>query len=95
MKTTKKKLMQKIELLEPESDEQRNRVVCSLIGHSIIQTTFFGYFYCGRCGDQVGDSLGSCYSAKHVVIVGHKCDVCVKNYNNCTLDGQAICSRPL
>lgn len=60
-------------------------IVCVLIGHSNIQSSFMGYFYCGRCGDQVGDTLGSIYpNAKHVVIIDHKCSVCEVNYKKCT-----------
>lgn len=60
--------------------ETSKRTVCALAGHSRIQTTCFGYYYCGRCGTQVGDSLGSIYpQAESVVIVGHDCDVCRKN----------------
>lgn len=60
--------------------EKRNRVVCALLGHSKIQTTFFGYYYCSRCEAQVGDTLGSVYDAAPVVIVAHDCEVCRKNY---------------
>lgn len=33
-------------------------VVCGLLGHSRIITAFFGYQYCGRCNEQLGDTLG-------------------------------------
>lgn len=78
-------LLAKLEGLGPLSDDQRNRVVCALIGHSRIQNLCFGYYSCGRCGAQVGDSWGSVYpEADNVVIIGHNCDTCRKNYEQCT-----------
>lgn len=65
-------------------EEQQKAVVCALVGHSRIQTICFGYFYCGRCGSQVGDSWGATYRAEGVVIVGHNCDKCRANYENVT-----------
>lgn len=66
-------------------DDQRNSVTCALVGHSRIQTTFFGYYYCARCGAQVGDALAGVYSqAGAVVIVGHDCDVCRANAKTLT-----------
>ena len=82
---TKKELMEKLKALGKISKEQRNSIVCSLIGHSLIQTTFFGYYNCGRCGNQLGDSLASIYPAVEVVvIVGHNCDTCQENYKKLT-----------
>ncbi len=82
---TKKKLLEKLKLLEPETDQQRNSIVCSLIGHSMVQTTFFGYHYCGRCGDQVGDTLASIYpDAERSVIIGHNCPTCQENFKKLT-----------
>ncbi len=82
---TKKELMEKLKALGKISKEQRNSIVCSLIGHSLIQTTFFGYYNCGRCGNQLGDSLASIYPAVEVVvIVGHNCDTRQENYKKLT-----------
>lgn len=92
---TKKELLKKIKLVEPENDEQRNQIVCSLIGHSKIQTTCFGYYYCGRCGDQVGDTLGSSYpGVKDVVIVDHDCPTCHDNYDKCTWKDKLFVPNP-
>lgn len=33
-------------------------VYCVFFGHSEFITSFFGYQYCGRCGVQIGDTLG-------------------------------------
>lgn len=77
---SKKQLLAKIKALGQISDEQRNSIVCALIGHSRIQTLCFGYYSCGRCGDQVGDTLASVYpGAETAVVVGHNCKVCRKN----------------
>lgn len=82
---TKKELKQKIEALGELKHDQKMSIICSLIGHSNICTAFFGYRYCGRCGDQLGDSLGSVdYFAKQAVLVGHKCDTCIENYKDST-----------
>ena len=32
--------------------------VCAWVGHSRCATAFFGYQYCARCGEQIGDALG-------------------------------------
>lgn len=82
---TEEELLNKLEALGPMDDEARNRVVCSLIGHSRIQTYFFGEYCCARCGAKVGDSLMSVYTeAEEVVIVGHNCPTCRANYEKCT-----------
>lgn len=71
---TKKELLQRIKGLR---DDQRKQAICGLVGHSRITTYFWGYHYCGRCDEQIGDSLGSTYSgAENNLIVGHNCDTC-------------------
>lgn len=81
---TEAELLEKLKILDPEDDEQRNSLTCSLIGHSRIQDYFWGEFTCARCGDKVGDSLASIYpDADKVVVVGHDCDVCRSNYSEC------------
>ena len=52
---TKKEYEAKMAALEPLEDEQRKSITCSLLGHSHITTGYFGYVYCARCGEQVGD----------------------------------------
>ena len=81
---SKTELFKKLRALGKISKEQRNEIVCSLTRHSLIQTTCFGYFYCGRCNSQVGDQLGSIYDAKKVVIVGHNCKACRQNFTALT-----------
>ena len=88
-------LLAKLELLELESETIRNNVTCGMIGHSKIQTHFFGYYYCARCGEQVGDTLGGYYpQASEVVVVGHKCDKCVENYKSITWMDKLFCPDP-
>lgn len=78
---TESELHEKLKALGPLSDEQRNKIVCSLVGHSLIQTFCFGYYNCARCGEQMGDGLVSIYTnAKNTVIAGHDCDLCRENY---------------
>lgn len=59
---------------------ERNAVVCALVGHSGIQTACFGYYFCARCGAQVGDTLAGAYDPSGVVVVGHNCKTCRNNY---------------
>ena len=92
---SKKELMEKLKILDIKDKSKRNSVVCSLIGHSKISTTCFGYRYCGRCGDQVGDNLGSIdYGQKTCVIIGHNCKTCRKNYKKCTWRDKLYCPNP-
>jgi len=70
-------------------------MVCVLFGHSNIQETCFGYFNCARCGDQVGDTLGSIYpNAVNVVIVGHNCKKCKANYKKLTWKDKFLAPNP-
>jgi hypothetical protein len=59
--------------------DQKGAVVCALVGHSRVQTHFFGEYACGRCGVVVGDSLVGAYNAHGAVILGHGCATCRKN----------------
>lgn len=77
-------LEQRLSALGEITDQQRNEITCSLIGHSRITTYCFGYHYCGRCETQIGDSLGGSYVAKENVISGHDCPTCRENYQKCT-----------
>lgn len=92
---TQAELEAKLAALGPVDDDTRNHIVCSLIGHSRIQTYFWGEYYCGRCGDKVGDSLASIYpGAEKAVVVGHDCDVCRKNYEECTWQDKLFAPDP-
>ncbi len=72
--------MTKLRALGKMDGATKRQVVCSLIGHSRIQTVCFGYYHCGRCGQQLGDGLGGMYDDADVVVVGHNCPTCRKNY---------------
>ena len=70
----------RIDGLPPETQKA---IVCALVGHSRIQAYCFGYWSCGRCEEQVGDSLGGSYNAEGCVIVrhlGNSCQRCRENY---------------
>ncbi len=69
----------KIAALGDITVEQRNNIVCALIGHSHIITGFMGYQYCGRCSAQIGDTLAS-VGVGDVVLIGHNCATCQANY---------------
>jgi ribosomal protein L37AE/L43A len=86
-----------MELLDPLGDideKTRNLVVCAILGHSKIQTHFLGYYYCARCGAQVGDTLGGSYDNSGVVIVGHGCDKCKENFQETTWKDRVFAPDP-
>lgn len=66
-------------------------VFCALFGHSRIQEVYFGYFYCARCGAQIGDSLGGMYDASKSVLDGCGCDTCRENYKKLTWRDKMFC----
>lgn len=82
---TKSELLKILKGIPIKDKEQRNSIVCSLIGHSRINTACFGYRNCGRCGDQLGDNLASVdYGRENIVFIGHKCKQCISAYKMCT-----------
>lgn len=91
---TEKEYDAKIEALEPLTDVQRKDVTCALLGHSSITTGFFGYVYCARCGEQVGDTLGGCYRDPLEVRVGHNCQTCRENYEKLGWKDKVLTSDP-
>ncbi len=99
---TKTDLLKRLKALGRLTPEQRNDVTCSLIGHSRIQTHCMGYYYCGRCGAQLGDSLGSVYpQAEKVVVVSdgnqlHSagCKTCEANYKELTWRDKVFAPNP-
>jgi hypothetical protein len=74
--------------------EKIKEIYCVLFGHAGIVTVCFGYVYCARCSNQIGDTLGSYYNAKDDVIVGHACDVCRINYKKLSLSKKVLCPDP-
>ena len=93
-KLTKKEFLQAIESMGNITEKQRNGIACALLGHSLIQTEFWGYYSCSRCGHQIGDKLGSDYDDSDVVIVGHNCDICKENYKKLTWRDKIYCPNP-
>ena len=72
-------------------------MICSLLGHSRISTVCFGYRYCARCGDQLGDSLGSTDNGlPKAVIVNHSndCKNCRANYKTLSWKDKIFCPNP-
>lgn len=51
--------------------ERERRILCARWGHSRIRDFFFGYHYCARCGNTLGDSLGGAYSDTEAVYLHH------------------------
>ncbi len=89
---SERELLERLDLLGVTDEQQKKQLICSLIGHSKIQTYLFGYYYCARCDEQVGDRLGSIYpDATNVVLVGHKCPTCKANYKNLTWKDKIFC----
>lgn len=88
---TKKDVQRRIAGLD---ETAQRRVVCALVGHSRIQTHFFGYWYCARCEEQVGDSLAAVYDGANAVLVGHDCEVCRKNAATLTWRDTLLAPEP-
>ena len=85
----------KMAALEPMGEGQREAVTCALLGHSKIVTGCFGYVYCARCGEQIGDALGGCfYGTEDAVIVGHNCPTCRANYEKLGWEDKILCPDP-
>lgn len=91
---TKKELLEKLKLLDIKDKETKKKVVCSLIGHSNIESICFGYHYCGRCESQVGDSLAGSYENKKAVIIDYNCNICKENYKKLTWRDKFMCPDP-
>jgi len=87
-------LMTKLRALGDIMKEQRNKIVCSLIGHSRIITMCFGYVHCGRCEDQIGDALAGVFGTSDYVVVGHNCPTCRKNFKALTWRDKLFAANP-
>ena len=92
---TEDELKQKLEILDIKDEEKIKGVVCALIGHSNIEVVIFGYRYCARCGDQVGDNLMGWDGNRNSVVVGHNCDVCRENYKKLSWKDKFMVPDPL
>ena len=91
---TKKELLEVLKKIPIKNTEQKKAIACSLIGHSSIQTACWGYYNCGRCGQQLGDRVGSTYDTRDIVVIGHNCPTCRKNYKKCTWKDKYLVPNP-
>lgn len=57
---------------------QEARIYCVKHGHAKYFYGFFGYAYCGRCGEQIGDSLAGIFEGTGFVLIGHDCNECTR-----------------
>lgn len=51
--------------------DQKRSIYCIKHGHSRLRDHFFGYHYCCRCREQLGDSLAGAYRSDDGVYVHH------------------------
>jgi len=92
---TKKELLEVLKNIPIQSDEQKRRIICSLIGHSNICETCWGYRNCGRCGETLGDNLAGIDLGRETsVIIGHNCKECKKNYKKCSWKDKYLVKNP-
>jgi hypothetical protein len=84
-KTEKKWTLKEVKARIAGLDEVTQKsVVCALVGHSNIITGCLGYWNCGRCDAQIGDSLGGSFQPVNQVIIGHDCKTCRANAKKLT-----------
>ena len=58
--------------------KQKAQIYCVKHNHGGYVWTFFGYVHCGRCGQQIGDTLAGVFDTTNMLLVGHKCKKCSK-----------------
>lgn len=70
------------------TQEQKARIYCIKHGHADYAFQFWGYVYCGRCGEQIGDKLGGVFMGAEKTAMIHckdnpckVCDPIIKNLN--------------
>lgn len=92
---TKKELLEVLSKIPIRNEEHKREIICSLIGHSKIDTLCWGYRNCGRCDAQLGDNLGSVdFGRKDCVIIEHNCKTCRSNYKKCTWKDKYLVPNP-
>jgi len=57
-------------MTKPLTKEQKRKIYCVKHGHAKYITKCWGYVYCGRCGEQIGDQLASCFDTTKLLVVG-------------------------
>ena len=70
------------------------RIFCVMFRHSRIISMCFGYVHCGRCEDQIGDTLGGIFDRTNSVIVGHGCRKCKSNYKKLSWKDKFLVKYP-
>lgn len=70
--------------------EKRRKIFCVTHRHSNVITSCFGYIYCARCGQQIGDTLAGCYENASAVLVDHGCEECKANAKKLTRHDTAL-----
>ena len=58
--------------------EQNRKIYCVKHGHAKYITNCFGYVYCGRCGQQIGDQLAGCFDSSNYLLISCPCKICNK-----------------
>ena len=58
------------------SVEQEAQIYCIKNGHADYISMCFGYVHCGRCNEQIGDTLAGIYDTTNKMLIGHKCKKC-------------------
>jgi hypothetical protein len=77
------------------------RIFCAIFRHSNIETFCFGYHYCARCNEQLGDSLGGAYRNPNGVFVcckdmriNHRCISCQANWDKAGFLDKFLAQKP-
>jgi len=69
-------MVKKTNSLKYLTQKQEAQIYCVKHGHAKFIWSFFDYVHCGRCGEQIGDTLAGIFSGKGYVVVGHDCEEC-------------------
>ena len=91
---TEEQLLAILEVTPYKDDQQRNELACSFIWHSNIIESCFWYIHCGRCKAQIWDSLWWYYNNPKCVIIWHKCETCIENYEKLTRQDKIFVQDP-
>ena len=67
-----------------EVDMSVGRIICGFLDHSQFTTNFFGYVYCARCGEEMGDNLAGSFANGISINSEHEldCKNCMEIRNN-------------
>lgn len=76
-----------------ETREEKALLFCHRNGHSRIVESDWGYIYCCRCGQQIGDLLGGGFRVTDEYMVGHDDRECLDNWLNLTKEDKHLVPR--